>query len=322
MKFNIPRFDFHLFEDGGGAGASAGAGASEGSGYGQEASDFARSIGMDLPDSSKLESKKRTEYGRSQDNGAEGQVGSDNSGQGKSLEAEFAELVGKGGRYHDIYGQKVQDTIQSRFKNQQDYQAQINSIAEDMSPLFMNYGLETGDFEGLKDAIAHDDSFYQAGAEKAGLDLDQYKAHLKLQADAERGRRITEAYQKQQKDNEMYAQWEQDADSLRQSFPNFDLVAEIKSNDAFTSLIRSGVDVQTAFVSTHLQDILSGANAEASKQATSQVVSAIQQRSARPAEGAMRHTPAIERKSDPSTLTDEDMDEIFRRVQDGEQFAF
>ena len=323
MNFNIPRFDFRLFDDGGGTGESAGTGASTGGdGYGEEARAFAKSIGMDMPSASESTPKQRVEYGRSEGNGEDGRVGSDTGEQGKTLEAEFAELIGKGGRYHDIYGQKVQDTIQSRFKNQQNYQAQINSIAEDMSPLFMNYGLETGDFEGLKKAIANDDAFYQAGAEKAGIDIEQYKANLKLQADAERGRRITEAYEKQQRDNEMYAKWEQDAASLQQAFPNFDLVREIKSNDAFTELIRNGIDVQTAFVSTHLQDIMSGASVEASRQATNSVVNAIHQRSARPTEGAMKHAPAIERKSDPSALTDEDMDEIFRRVENGEAFSF
>ena len=323
MKITFKDLDFHLFDGAGAAGGGDGSGSGAGGGLGPEASAFAESIGMkDYAGESGQTRPSRVEYGKQKADAGHSQVGSDASGQGKTLEAEFAELIGKGGRFHDVYGQKVQDTIQARFKNQQDYQAQINSIAEDMSPLFMNYGLETGDFEGLKKAVANDDAFYQAGAEKAGLDVEQYKANLKLQADAERGRRITEAYQQQQRENEMYAQWEQDAANLQQAFPNFDLLYEIKSNEAFASLINNGVDVQTAFVSTHLQDIMNGASMEASKQATQQVVSTIRQRASRPAEGAMRHAPAIERKSDPSSLTNDDMDEIFRRVQNGEQFSF
>ena len=51
-------------------------------------------------------------------------------------------------------------------------------------------------------------------------------------------------------------------------------------------------------------------------------LTAIQQRAARPPEAAMGHSPAIERRSDPSQLTADDLDEINRRVEMGETFAF
>ena len=40
-----------------------------------------------------------------------------------------SELIGKGGKYHDIYGQKVSDAIQQRFKNQSNLQAERRSTA-------------------------------------------------------------------------------------------------------------------------------------------------------------------------------------------------
>lgn len=312
MKYKDFMLDFHLFDG-------------EGGGIGAEASAFAESIGLteysQKQSTSQSDSKPRTEYGKSKDSRGTSQVGSDDNGN-EDLDAEWKALTGKGGKFHDLYGQSVSGAIQDRFKNQQDLSGQIDQISDDLAPLFMNYGLEAGDFEGLKDAITNDDKFYEAGAEKAGLDIEQYKHQLELQQKADRAQRITDAYEQQQKQAEMFAQWEEEAGQLQQAFPGFDLGLEIEHNEEFAKLIYNGTPVQTAFVSTHLQDILSGANADAEARATQNVVSAIQQRAARPAESAMRHVAAVERKSDPSSLTNDDMDEIIRRASEGESFAF
>lgn len=263
---------------------------------------------------------KTIEYGKSKGEGqAQGQVGTDN---GIDLDAEWKAITGKGGMFHDLYGQAVSNAIQERFKNQANLQGQVDKISEDLSPLFMNYGLKSGDFEGLKNAIAHDDMFYKAGAEKAGLDVEQYKENLRLKAEAERGRQITEAYEAQQRQNEMFARWETEADNLRSAFPAFDLGLEIQHNKEFARLLDAGTDVRTAFLTTHLNEILEGNNAEVSRTATQNVINTIQSRAARPVEGAMHQSAAIQRKSDPSRLTDEDLDEINRRVAMGEAISF
>ena len=254
---------------------------------------------------------------------ATSQVGSDNMQQGMTPEAEFAAMVGKGGRFHEIYGQMVSNVIQDRFKNQADLQTQMNSISEGLSPLFMNYGLETGDFEGLSKAISQDDAFYQANAEKAGLDVEQYKRQLQLEAEAERGRRITQQYEEEQRRTEMFTRWENQAQVLQQQFPNFDLGREIENNPAFANYLNYGASVQDAFMLSHMNEVVGGMNNAASQQATQNVVSAIQQRAARPPEnGLSMHNPAIQRRSDPSQLTDEDFDEINRIVAEGGTVSF
>lgn len=306
---------FHLF-DGEGAGTGG-----EGS-----ASALLSELGMTAPGSEpkakSADTETRIEYGKPKDNGGAGQVGADQPAAVPDIAAEFRKDIGKGGKYHDIYGQAVSERVQERFKNQRDLQGQVDQITKDLSPLFMNYNLKPGDFEGLKSAIENDEAFYRAGAEKAGIDVDQYRENLKLKADAERGRAITEAYEQQQRQNEMFAGWERDAAVLQQSFPNFDLGMEIQTNDKFAKLIDNGMDVVTAFYATRLPEILNGQSREVTNQATQRVVGAIQQRAARPPEAAMGHQMAIQRKADPSQLTDKDMDEIYRRVQNGESFSF
>lgn len=296
------RWDFHLFDGEGGGDAG------EGTASSSESKQDVRSI----------------QYGRSAgEDQTPGQVGSDKgNGAADDLSAEWEALTGKNGKFHDMLGQRVSEAIQNRFKNQADLQAQVNGIAEDLSPLFVNYGLKAGDFEGLKAAVQNDDTFYKSGAEKAGLDVDQYKEMLKLKADSERLSQINEAFQHEQARQAKYAEWETDAAELQQAFPAFDLALEIENNEKFEQLLDSGVDVRTAFLTTHMDEILNGANAYAQKTATANVVNTIQQRAARPMEGALNHAPAIQRKSDPSSLSNEDLDEINRRVAMGETVSF
>ena len=300
MEYNRILLDFHLFDGEGGEGAGASTAGSD-----------------------QTQPQTRVEYGKSRGEGAaNSQVGSDNGAQAQNLDAEWKALTGKGGKFHDLFGQSVSGAVQQRFKNQADLQGQVDQISNDLSPLFMNYGLKSGDFEGLKNAIANDDAFFQAQAERAGLDVNQYKENLRLKADAERGRQITEAYEAQQRQNEMFAQWEDEAAELKTAFPAFDLGLEIEHNETFAKMIYNGVPVGDAFMATHAAEIFAGANANASAQATQNVVNAIQQRAARPAEGAMHQQAAIQRKSDPSSLSNEDIDEINRRVAMGETVSF
>ena len=303
MKDNLIALDFHLFD---------------GEGGGEAGAETARQ-------SDSKQDVKTIQYGKSEGEGqTNSHVGSDNGTQNEAeaLSAEWKALTSKGGKFHDLYGQGVSDAVQSRFRNQADLQGQVDKISEDLSPLFMNYGLKAGDFEGLKNAIANDQAFFQAGAEREGLDVEQYKQQLKLKADAERYRQITEAYQEQQRQNEMFAQWESEAHELQEAFPAFDLGLEIENNEAFAKLITNGTSVRDAFVATHLNEIMNGSNAQAAQTATQNVVNTIQQRAARPVEGAINQSSAIQRKSDPSRLSNEDIDEINRRVALGEAISF
>ena len=295
------RWDFHLFDGEGGGDAGEGTASQSASKQDVKTIQYGKSAGEDQTPS---------------------QVGSDNGGQAEDLEAEFAALIGKGGKFHELYGQNVSNVIKERFKNQANLQAQVDGINDNLSPLFMHYGIKPGDYEGLNAAVQQDDNFYKSGAEKAGLDVEHYKEMLKLKADSERLSQITQEFQNEQARQAMYAQWEADTAELQEAFPAFDLALEIENNDEFAQLLDSGVDVRRAFLATHVEEILNGANAYAQKTATANVVSTIQQRAARPMEGALNHAPAIQRKSDPSSLSNEDLDEINRRVAAGETVSF
>lgn len=321
---NIFKFRFDLFDGEGGADSSSGA-----SGLGAEASAFLASLGGGAREEVQKESNDEpiTLYGREarEESGESSPVGEDteaNTQQNtKSAAEEFAELIGRGGKYHDEYGQAVSQAIQQRFKNQADLQSTMGSYDSVLAPMYQRYGIKPGDIEALGTAIENDEELYAGEAEKEGLTVEQYRRNLRLQADAERGRQIQKAYEVEQERNQRYEAWDREADELKQSFPNFDLGMEIQTNDKFANLIDNGVSVTDAFFATHAKDILSGLHNESAETAKKDVISSIQQRAARPPENGIRHNAAVVRKVDPKTFTDEDMDKILRDVANGKPFV-
>ena len=321
------KFRFDLFDGNGGDGSSSGE-----SGLGAEASAFLDSLDGGIKKQTKSQSNAEPVnvlYGkaaREDNSGESGPVGKDTEtastqqAQQKSAADEFAELIGKGGKFHDAYGQAVSQAIQQRFKNQSNLQSTVDSYDKALAPMFQRYGVKAGDIEGLTNAIANDEELYASEAERQGMTVDQYRKNLQLQAEAERGRQLMAEYENQQRRNELYAEWDRQADELREAFPNFDLGMEIQQNTKFAELIDAGISIADAFFASHAQDILAGIDAESSATARASVVNTIQQRASRPPENGIRHNAAVVKKVDPNTFTDEDMDRILRDVANGRPF--
>lgn len=295
----------------------------DGDGIGAEASDFASSIGIDVSDLQGQSDDTATQvvYGK---DGEVSPVGEDNGDQetGKTPEEEFAELIGKGGKYEDAYASRVQETIQNRFKNATDWEGVTSAYEQATAPLYMKYGLEVGDVEGLQHAIETDDDLYARLAEQDGVTTDKYRENIKLRLDAERGRTMQEEFQKERQRQQLYAKWDAEADELKEAFPSFDLSQELQ-NPQFAALLDTGnFGVKDAFMACHIDDILEGNQEYIRKQTKESVAQKLSSNARRPVENAMSHNPAVVRKTDPSKLTDEDMDKIFEIVREGGTVSF
>ena len=312
---------FRLFEGDGGDGGA------EGGSISAEARAFAESIGMS--EYSQDASDGSVEYGLPVDEDGDSQDGTDTEAYGQdeytstgedtaeSLEAEFNELIGRGGKFEQLYGQRVQGAINSRFRNAQDWQGQLEATNDAISILYSKYDLEVGDIEGLKEAIAGDDELISSAAEREGFTVDAYRDQLNLRTEAAKGRALAESIARETEKRETFERWDMEAEALKQAFPNFDLDAELDNENFIAALDRVG-NVQDAFMIAHVQDILSGAMADGQQR----TIQNLQKQAARPAENGVSHQAAVQRKTDPSKLTDEDMDKIFSGVAQGKSYRF
>lgn len=262
-------------------------------------------------------------YGKDPAGDEGSQVGSDEEEGGddpeEDINAEFEELIK--GKYKQQFDSRVHGILQNRFKNSQQADDVASQWQDATAMLAARYGIDGTNPAALKEAIEKDDGFFSAQAEEQGLTPEQYRENLRLRMDAQAGRNMQQQMRLEAQKQQTFQRWEAEADQLQEAFPNFDLGSELENEDFFGGLNR-GLSVREAFFLAHMDDILSGSNAAAQQSATKQAVDNFRQRAARPVENGSNHKPAIIRKTDPSKFTDEDIDEIVRRVRRGETISF
>lgn len=119
----------------------------------------------------------------------------------------------------------------------------------------------------------------------------------------------------------LYAQWMEQAAHTKSVYPAFNLQAELK-NPRFAKLLRSNVDVRTAYEVLHKDEILPAAMQFTAKTVEQKLTNKLLAGGARPTENGNGAQSAIVTKRDVSQLTKADRREIIRRVQKGETIRF
>lgn len=234
--------------------------------------------------------------------------------------AEFEKLIK--GQYKKQYDDRVQDTIRSRLKGKD---AQITELTDKQSALdpilevlYSKHGVEAGDIEGLKKAIEADDSYFEQEALEKGMSVKQLKEVRAMEKENADLRKQMQEQQAKQNADQLYASWMNQAEDAKKVYPTFDLRAEM-NNPEFVKLLRSNVDVRTAYEVLHKDEIIPAAMQFTAKTVESKLAKKIAAGGNRPAEnGISSGSPAIV-KSDPSQWTRADREEIRRRVAMGEK---
>ena len=231
-------------------------------------------------------------------------------------------------KYKDRIGEEIQGAVQKRFKNQTAFEDQYNSLVDGLGPLFMKYGLKGNDIEGLKNALAKDDSLLEDMAYDEGTTPEQIRRSLQERQENERLRREVEKYKEEQERREAEAQamedynkWLKEAEELKNLYPNFDLARELENEDFVKDLMNSGKSMQHVYESMHLQEIMSGAIQTAVQKTREAVTNNIRSRGMRPPENGSR-MGSVSVKKNVNDLTDKDIERIMARVKAGEIISF
>ena len=130
-----------------------------------------------------------------------------------------------------------------------------------------------------------------------------------------------EEAQRQENGKKLYAAWMQQAEEAKKVYPSFDMKTEM-NNPKFVDLLRSNIDVRTAYEVLHKDDIIRGAMQFTAQTVESKLSKKIASNGARPNESGMSSQSAAVVKSDVSQLSKADRAEIIRRVQRGEKIRF
>jgi len=209
--------------------------------------------------------------------------------------AEFKKLIK--GEYKDAYSKMVNDTVRDRLKGTKETVDKFNSLTPALELLAGRYGVEVGDVSALVAAIEEDNSFFEAEAYEKGMSVEELKRVRKLERENDTLRRKMEEQASRERAAETYREWLTKAEEVKQTYPAFDLEAEL-ANPKFVDLLRSHIDMRTAFEVLHRDEILPAAMQYTAKTVEQQVVNNIKANGARPQENGLRSQSASTSKMD------------------------
>lgn len=233
--------------------------------------------------------------------------------------AKFKALIE--GEYKDLYDAKMQETVQKRLKNSKEDKEKLTAITPILDMLSKKYGVDSSDINALNKAIEDDNSYYEDEALEKGITVEQLKEIRKLERENAEFKKAKEEADRRENANKIYAQWMEQEQKTKSVYPNFSLQNEMQ-NPQFVNLLRSNIDVQTAFEVIHKDEIIPAAMQYTAKQVEEKISNKIIANGARPTENGNSSQGASVTKSDVSTLTKADIAEINRRVARGERISF
>lgn len=234
--------------------------------------------------------------------------------------AEFEKLIK--GDYKEQYDAKVQDTIQKRLKSSKEIVDKYNSLTPTLELLAKKYGVtDPTDIEALNKAIQNDNELYEEEALEQGMSVEKFKEFKQMQRDNAALKAKQEEIQRQENGRKLYESWMSQAEDAKKVYPSFDLRTEMQ-NEKFVDLLRSNIDVRTAYEVLHKDDIISGAMQYTAKTIESKIAKKIAANGARPSENGVGSQSAAVVKNDVTKLNKQDINEVMRRVASGERITF
>jgi hypothetical protein len=236
-----------------------------------------------------------------------------------SLEDQWKEA--KKGKFKEAYARDVQAAVQDRFKNQQDFGQQLTALEPMLKVLRERAGVETND-ELIKH-VMDDDSLYEEAASEAGMTVEAYKNWMKLEAQNEEYKRREKEEQERTFFRQHIQNLAQQAEELKKTFPNFDLMKEL-DNEQFRRLTapNSGLDLRAAYYAIHHDELEPQAMAYGIQRAQQQISQTLQANAQRPVEGAMRSGQPADVSIDPRKMTRQERQNYIERARRGEKIVF
>ena len=226
------------------------------------------------------------------------------------------------GEYKDLYDAKMQDTIQKRLKSSKETVDRYNALTPTLELLAQKYGVKDfNDIEALNKAIEDDDSYFEDEALEKGMTVEQLKEMRQMERENAELKRQMQEQKTQENASKLYSAWMQQAEEAKKVYPSFDLRAEM-NNPKFVDLLKSNIDVRTAYEVLHKDEIIPAAMQFTAKTVEQKLTNKIIANGARPTENGMNSQSAAVVKSDVSQLSKADRAEIIRRVRNGEKIRF
>ena len=319
--------DLYIFDgDGGGAAGAGDAGGAEGADGSEGGTPLDRILYGKQPEETPVKAQAPDPAEAANDDSAAQDpdvAKSDKPRDAKQRIADFESLIK--GEYKDLYDARVQGLIDKRFKQAKQAETQSAKIAPVLELIASKYGVDANDADALVKAIESDDSYFEDEAIEQGLSIEQLKEMKRLRRESAELRRITDERQRVEHAERIFQGWQEQAHATQQVYSGFNLQSECQhpeTGERFLGLLKSGVDVRTAYEVIHKDELIGGAMQFTAQQVQQKTLNDIRTRGMRPAENGAGGGAGVLVKTDPNKLTKADRDEIARRVMRGERISF
>ena len=240
--------------------------------------------------------------------------------------AEFDELIK--GKYKDQFNANVKKIVDGRTSGMRKQLQGYEAGQPVFDILAKKYGVEATDYSAIAKAIQEDTSLVEQEAMARGMDVQDYikmrnieLENTSMRRQMEQQRQAQAELERRQQADAQVSDWNRQAELAKQVYPGLDLQSEI-NNPTFTRLLKSGVDVRTAYEVIHKDEILQGAMQYAAQRAAQSVTDNVIAGAARPAENGTAAQGAVSAKVDPSKFTEKEIREYRARAAKGERITF
>ena len=230
----------------------------------------------------------------------------------EDLNAEFDKLVKGDGKCREIFGKRVQSAAQKRTQGLKSIADKYNAMAPALEILAARYGTSADD-PALIEKISGDKSLLDNLAMEKGSSSD---AELEI-AKAVAAQNRANALVQQIMANQEMEKWTQDAQAMKEDYPDFSLEAELQDPN-FQKLLRNGVTMEGAYLALHFGQVKRQMTARAEKKAADAVAAGAK----RPRENGMGSQAGAALSADPAKMSKEEFEDYMRRVERGERISF
>lgn len=231
--------------------------------------------------------------------------------------AEFAKLIS--GEYKEVYEELLGEKIAKSLNENKALKEKLTQADEILEMLSDRYA--SSDASDLKKALKADNELFADRAGKYGMDVDSYRYMRNLERENARAKAQLDRSKLEAEMADKMRSWYADSDAISREYPDFNLAEEI-DNPKFVELMRSGVDMKTAYEVLHHNDILESIRRENALEAKKKAAMELEARNNRPVENGLSSQSSAVFKKDVSLLTPEERAEIAKRAAKGEIITF
>lgn len=206
---------------------------------------------------------------------------------------------------------KLQQMMAERGKAATEAKNAANAQMEKLSPMLRilgeKYGIKPGDdgsfdLDAINEAVTKDDSYFEDKALEMGVSVDV--ARKLEQAD------MLEQQQKQAEEKakraaflqEHFNHVQEQANTLRQKFPDFDLNAELQNPEFVRRTAPGAMSVEDAYFSLHHNEIMQRQAESIARRAKEKASAAVQSGSARPRENGGAAMATVSTAPNPKSM--------------------